>query len=606
MWANRAILALMMSKLTLALGALLLVCSQAQAAEPMHAFALHGTPQYPANFTQFEYVNKDAPKGGSVRLGALGSFDTLNPFTLKGEAADGLALVYDTLMVSPLDEASTEYGLVAKSIELAADGLSVTFTLNEKAKFADGVAVKASDVVWSFNTLLSKGAPNYQAYYGDVAAAADVSEASAQKVKFTFKTAENRELPLILGQLPVIPEHAFKDRDFSATTLVLPVGSGPYEVASFEQGRSITYALREDYWAKDHPTQVGQNNIAQIRYEYYRDPDVQFEAFKAGDIDFRLEHAARNWATGYTFPALKDGRVIKEAVPNQIPMGMQGFVMNTRKPVFADLRVRQAIVQMLDFEWMNNNLFYGQYVRSRSYFSNSDLASTGVPQGAELALLTPYKDKLPPELFSQAVDIPTTKGDGNNREQMKKAVELLQQAGWGVQKGKMVNAKGEQLSFEILLVQQDLVRVAQPFAKALQRIGITANVRIVDSAQYINRVQAFDYDMIVAGIPQSLSPGNEQVYFWHSSSADRAGSYNFAGIKDNVVDELVAKIVAAKDRDALKAATQALDRVLLWGSYVVPHWHTNISRLAYSNKLQHPADMPPYGVGFPSIWWVKP
>ncbi len=568
-------------------------------------FALHGTPKYAAGFTQFDYVNTKAPKGGLVRLGGFGGFDTFNKFTLKGEAADGLEMVYDTLMMPAEDEPSTLYPLLAESITVPAARTWVAFTLNPAAKFSDGKPVTADDVVWTFNTLTTKGAPFYQAYYADVTKVeAEKDKNGHERVVFLFKDGTNRELPLILGGLPVLPRHAFEGKDFTATTLDKPIGSGPYAVETFTAGRSITYARRADYWGKDLPVNKGRYNFGQIRYDYYRDLDVMFEAFKAGQIDFRLENVARNWATAYTFPAVQEGRVVKDAIPNKNPQGMQGFAFNTRKAMFADARVRHAITLLLDFEWMNATLFNGQYTRTGSYFANSELAATGVPTGAELALLEPYRAALPPQLFTEAFTLPVTKGDGNLRPQMKEAMDLLTAAGWAIKGGKLVNTTtGQPLSFEILLVQENFVRVAQPFTQALQRLGITATLRVVDTAQYINRVNDFDFDMIVGTVPASLSPGNEQINFWHSSKADVAGAHNVVGVKSPVVDGLIAKVLAAQTRDELVTAVKALDRVLLWGWYFVPQWHTPFYRTAYWTQLAHPQTLPQYSVGFPDLWW---
>lgn len=594
----------MLTRNLLALGLLLGVSSAAFADEALsgsHAFSLHGSPKYAADFAHFDYVNADAPKGGLVRLAGFGGFDNLNPFILKGESADGLGLVFDTLLISSADEASTEYGLLANSLDTPADRAWVAFNLRPEARFSDGSPVSASDVVWTFNTLKKDGAPFYRMYYAQVVKA---EAESPTRVKFTFAEAGNRELPLIIGQMPVLPAAAWSGKNFADTTLVPLTGSGPYAVSKVDAGRSITYQRRADYWAANLPVNKGRYNFDTIRYDYYRDSGVMMQAFKAGEYDFKLESSARDWATAYDIPALREGRIIKENIHHEDPQGMQGFVFNTRREMFKDIRVRKAIAQLLDFEWMNANLFYGQYTRSNSFFANSELASSGLPEGKELEVLEGFRDKLPPELFSTPLTQPTTKGDGNVRPQMQAALDLLKEAGYAPQKGVMVNtATGAPLAFEILLVQDNFVRVAQPFVKNLERLGIKASIRLVDTAQYQNRVTKFDYDMMVGSAPQSLSPGNEQANYWNSASADTEGSANYAGVKDPVVDALVSQIIKAPDRETLVAHVKALDRVLLWGWYVIPQWHLSTYRVAYWNRFGHPEHPQKYGLGFPDTWW---
>jgi microcin C transport system substrate-binding protein len=566
-----------------------------------HAIALHGAPKYPAGFAHFDYVSPDAPKGGTVRLGGFGSFDTLNPFTLKGEAANGLGLVYDTLLTSSADEASVEYGLLAEKVEVAADKLSVTFTLNPAAKFADGNPVTGGDVVWSFNTLIEKGAPTYKLYYADVAGVS----AKGNIVTFTFKNAGNRELPLILGQLPVLPAQAWAGKDFSATTLELPLGSGPYRVKEAQPGRRIVLERRDDYWAKDLNVNKGRYNYDTLQWDYYRDLGVMFEAFKAGELDYWAEFKAQNWATGYDVPAVKEGRIKRELIDNEDPQGMQGFAINTRCEIFKDVRVRQALGLLFDFEWTNANIFYGQYTRAKSYFSNSELASSGVPLGRELEILEPFRKDLPPELFTKPFTPSVTKGDGNIREQMKQAADLFKAAGWELQKGVMTNtATGKPLTFEILVAQDAFERVLLPYVANLQRLGIKASLRRIDTPQYINRMNDFNYDMTVLTIPQSLSPGNEQVSYWSSQSAGMNGSKNYMNVSNSVVDALVGQIIAAPTREELVAVTRALDRVLLWGYYVVPNWYVDGSRVAWWNRFAEPKVRQKYGVGFLDAWWV--
>ncbi len=568
----------------------------------LHGLAMHGDPAYGPDFSHFAYTNPDAPKGGAIHLGGFGGFDNLNPFILKGEAAEGLSLMYDTLMMGSADEAFSQYGLLAQSVDLPEDRSWVAFTLRPEAKFNDGTPVTAEDVVWTFKTLMEKGSPYFRAYYSEVTGA--VAE-SPNRVKFTFKGPGNRELPLIVGQMAVLPKHYWEGKDFAASTLDIPVGSGPYKIASVQAGRSITYDLRPDYWAKDLPVNRGRYNIAKITYDYYKDLEVMFEAFKAGAIDFRLENVARNWATGYDFPAVQDGRVIKELIPHQDPQGIQGFFMNTRRPVFADVRVRQALSLLLDFEWLNKNLFHNQYTRSTSFFANSELASGGLPTAEEIKLLEPFKDQLSPEVFTAPFALPVTSGDGNQRDQLRQAVSMLKTAGWELKNGVMTNTQsGQPFTFEILLVQDNFIRVTQPLVKALERIGIKAAIRVIDTAQYQNRLNDFDYDMIVGTASQSLSPGNEQTNYWGSLAADLKGSSNFAGVKSPAVDALITKIVQAPDRASLITAVHALDRVLLNGYYVIPQWHMAAHRVAYWNRFSHPSVLQKYGFGFPEVWWV--
>ncbi|KZD08261.1 extracellular solute-binding protein [Oceanibaculum pacificum] len=578
------------------------LASQAQT-ETSHALVLHGEPKYGLDFKHFDYVNPDAPKGGQVTMATIGTYDSLNPFILRGVPAAGLALTFDTLLTGSSDEAFAEYGLLAESIELPADRKWVAFTLRPEARFHDGKPVTAADVVWTFETLKAKGAPFYRAYYADVLKAEALGE---RQVKFTFGEAVNMELPLIIGQMPVLPKHYFEGKEFDRGALEPITGSGPYKVASVEAGRAITYERVADYWGKDLGVNKGRNNFGTLRFDYYRDAAVVIEALKAGAYDFRQENSAKDWATAYDFPALQQGMVVKEEIAHQLPTGMQGFVMNTRRPIFRDPRVRQALIYAFDFEWSNKALFYGAYKRTESYFSNSELASRGLPQGEELKILERYRGKIPDQVFTAEYKAPTTDGSGNNRENLRKALELLQAAGWSVKGGRLVNSEGQPLEFEILLDSPTFERIALPYAKGLERLGIRASVRTVDTAQYQNRVNDYDYDMIVGLWPQSLSPGNEQRDFWGSDKGKEPGSRNYAGIDDPVVDEMIDLLIQAPDRDSLIARTRALDRVLLWSHYVVPHWHLQAFRTVYWNKFSHPEITPKYALGFIDTWWVDP
>jgi microcin C transport system substrate-binding protein len=572
----------------------------AEEVTPRHGIAMHGDPKYGPDFQHFDYVNPDAPKGGTVRLSAIGTYDTLNPYTLRGVAAAGLGYLFEALMVGSQDEAFSEYGLIAESVEVPEDRSWVAFNLRPEARFHDGKPITAEDVIWSFETLRAKGDPFYRAYYANVAKAEVVGE---RKVKFTFEPGDNRELPLIMGQLPVLPKHYWEGRDFEKTTLEIPVGSGPYRIEGFEPGRSITFVRDPNYWGKDLPVMRGFNNFERIRYDYYRDSTVALEAFKAGTVDFRQENNSKLWATAYDVPQVKSGQIVLLTVPHEIPTGMQGFAMNLRRPIFQDPKVRQALAYAFDFEWSNKNLFYGQYTRTNSYFSNSELASRGLPEGEELAILEKYRGKIPEEVFTTEYQPPSTDGSGNNRANLRKAAQLLKEAGWTVEGGRLVNAQGQPLEFEILLSSPDFERIGQPFARALERLGIAARIRTVDPAQYENRMEDYDYDMTVEVFGQSLSPGNEQRDFWGSASADIPGGRNTIGIKDPVVDELVNLVIAAPSRESLVARTRALDRVLLWGHYIIPHWHIRSFRVAFWDMFGRPAEFPKYGFAF-DAWWV--
>jgi microcin C transport system substrate-binding protein len=572
-------------------------------ASPQHALALHGTPKYGPDFTHLDYVNPKAIKGGHVRLAEIGTFDNLNPYILKGIAAAGVSGLFDTLTYHARDEAFTEYGLLAESIEVADDNSWVIFTLRPQARFHDGSPVTAEDVIFSFNILKTKGHPFYRSYYANVQRAEQMGN---HKAKFTFSSGDNRELPLILGQMPVLSKSYWNHHDFEKTTLSPPLGSGPYKVESVDPGRSITYQRDPNYWGADLAVNVGRNNFDTLRYDYYRDATVALEAFKAGEYDFRVENVAKNWATGYDSPALNSGLIKQETIPHQQPTGMQGFVFNTRREIFKDPRVREALAYAFDFEWTNKNLFYDAYQRTRSYFSNSELAARGLPSKAELAILKPYRGRLPEAVFTKSYEPPSTDGSGNLRHNLRTAVRLLKKAGWVINKGRLVHQQtGKPLAFELLLVNPSFERVALPFKRNLKRLGIDLSVRTVDSAQYQRRVENFDFDMIVAVRGQSLSPGNEQRDFWSSDRADVPGSRNLAGVNDPIVDELVELLINAPDRQSLIDRTRALDRVLLWGHYVIPHWHLRYFRVAYWDKFGRPNISPKYALGF-DTWWIDP
>jgi microcin C transport system substrate-binding protein len=571
------------------------------AAAANYGLSLFGELKYPPGFTHFDYVNPDAPKGGAMKFAAIGTFDTLNPFIIKGVAAAGIGQTFDTLMTQSQDEPGSEYGLVAESAQLAPDRLSVLYTLRAAARFQDGSPITAADVVWTFGVLRDKGHPMYRSYYGDVTKVAAEGE---RGVRFLFRTAKNRELPVILGEMPVLSQKYWTSRDFTKTTLDAPLGSGPYKVVNVQPGRSITYQRVADYWGAALPVNKGRFNVDTIRYDYYRDGTIALEAFKAGQYDIRQENSSKAWATGYDSPALRAGLIRKEAIPNQLPSGMQGFGYNLRRPLFQDPRVREALAYAFDFQWSNRNLFYGLYKRTRSYFDNSELAATGVPQGDELQVLEPFRGKIPDEVFTKEYNPPKYDGKFTIRDGLREAVKLLREAGWNFKNEQLVNDKtGQPLQYEFLLNDPQMERIVLPFTQNLKRIGVTATVRLVDTAQYQRRMDTFDYDMAVVVFGQSLSPGNEQREYWGSKAADQEGSQNLLGIKSPVIDQLIEELIKSPSRQSLITHTHALDRVLQYGYYVIPNFHNTSFWVAYWNKFRRPEVSPKYGIGL-DTWWV--
>ena len=568
---------------------------------PKHGIAMHGEPKYGPDFSHFDYVNPDAPKGGTIRLAVQGTFDSFNPFLPKGNPGAGVA--FETLLVGSADEPFTEYGLIASAIEVPPDRSWAIFTLRPQARWHDGQPITVEDVIWSLNILKTKGQPFYRFYYGGVAGAEQIGP---RRVKFTFAEKGNRELPLIVGQLPILPKHYWATRNFEVTTLEPPLESGPYRVVAFEPGRYVVTERVKDYWGKDLPVNRGQNNFDHIRYDYYRDDTVIREALKSGDVDYRLERQAKAWALDYDVPPVRAGWLKKEEIRHFSPTGMQAFVYNTRRAIFKDRKVREALAYAFDFEWTNRNLFFSQYVRTQSYFSNSELAATGPPDPAERAILERYRERVPEEVLAQAYSAPSTDGSGWPRQNLRIAFGLLEQGGWVVHDLRLVNLRsGQPFEFEILLADQSFERIVLPFVRNLKRLGIDARVRVVDPSQYINRVRSFDYDMIVAGWPSSESPGNELRESWTSSAADSPAANNYAGIKDPVVDELVESVIGAPDRSSLVARTRALDRVLLFGYYVIPQWHVRVQRILYWDKFSRPTLTPKTGTAI-AYWWFDP
>lgn len=577
--------------------------AQDYTAEPVHGIAMHGEPAYGPDFTHFGYTDPNAIKGGSIVMESSGGFDNFNPFILRGTAADGLGLVFETLLVASSDEPFTKYGLLAESIEIPEDRSWVAYNINPAARFHDGEPVTAEDVVWSFETLKEHGAPFYAFYWADVT---EVRATDERRVLFIFGETANHELPLILGQLAVLPKHAWEGRDFTEPLAEPPVGSGPYTISGFEFGRRVAYSRDAEYWGADLAVNAGQYNADSITYEYFRDREVATEAFKAGAFDFRQENSSKRWATAYDFPARTDGIVKQEVIPNEVSSGMQGLTFNTRKPIFQDRRVREAIGLAFDFEWTNKTLMYDAYKRTESYFDNTELASSGLPSEAELALLEPLRDQLPPEVFTTEYKPPSTDGSGNNRRNLRAALKLLKDAGWALADGVMTK-DDQRLAFEFLITQGSAQeRILNPFIAALEKIGVKVELRLVDPVQYQNRVRDFDYDMIVGLWGQSLSPGNEQRDFWGSAAVERPGSRNYIGLQDPAIDALIEHVVQADGREALVTATRALDRALLWGHYVIPQFHSGTYRVIYWDKFGRPETAPKYGLGFPSTWWVDP
>lgn len=572
-----------------------------------HAISMHGTIKYPADFKHFEYTSPKALKGGSIKEHALGTFDSLNSFISKGTPASNIGLIYDTLTTASMDEPFTQYGLVAEKIEYPQDRSWVIYHLNPKARFHDGKSITAADVVFSFNILTTKGTPMMAYYYADVQS---VEAIAPLKVKFTFKNSTNKELALIIGQLPVLPEHYWKDKTFDRSTLEIPLGSGPYKVKRVEAGRSITYERVADYWGKDLPVNVGLYNFDEITIDYYRDDTAAIEALKAGQLDFRNERIAKSWFTNYDIPATKKGDLKKQLIEDHSPRGMQAFVMNLRRKPFDNMDVRKAFNYAFDFEWTNRNLFYDSYARTNSYYSNSDLASSGLPEGRELEILNQYKKQLPESVFTTPYENPVTKGDGNNRDNLRKAQALLTAAGYKIASGKLIDPQTQKpIVLEYLTFDPNAERYVNPYVQNLKRLGIELNIRVVDTSQYINRIQSYDFDMAGLVIPQSQSPGNEQRDFWSSNAADTPNSSNYSGIKNPVVDELIELVINAPDREELVARTRALDRVLLHHHYTVPQWNYSYHRLVYWDKFNQPEIAPAFDATFNTglmTWWIDP
>ncbi|MGQ0457161.1 MAG: extracellular solute-binding protein [Hyphomicrobium sp.] len=564
-------------------------------AEPRHGLSIFGELKYAPDFTHFDYANPDAPKGGRMSLigsGGVTTFDSFNNFIIKGDAAQGLELLFDSLMVRAADEPDAVYGLVAKSAELADDRMSVTFKLRPEAKFADGAPITAEDVANSFALLKEKGRPVYRFSLAGVERAEAID---AETVKYSFSGDLVRDLPIIVAELPVLSKAFYTANAFDETSLKAPLGSGPYSISDHRPGSQVTYKRRNDYWAKDLAVNRGRFNFDEIRFEYFRDRTIGLENLKAGAFDFREEFTSVNWATSYDIAAVKDGRLVKESLPDGSPSGAQGFFMNLRRDKFKDARVREAFGLAFDFEWSNKKLFYDLYKRTTSYFENSDMKAVGPPSAEELALLEPFRDKLPPAVFGEAVLPPLTDGSGNNRENLKKARDLLVAAGW---------KKADKVEF--LLFEDGFVRIIDPYVSNLRKIGVDASIRMVDPAQYEQRMKSFDFDVAIQRYSLRLTPGVELRTFWSSEAAKQDGSYNLAGISDPVVDALIDKAIAAKSRAELVTATRAVDRVLRASHYWTPQWYKASHGVVYWNKFSRPATKPLYDIGVLDTWWFDP
>jgi len=575
-----------------------------------HGLSLFGEVKYPPHFKHFSYVNPDAPKGGTVRQIALGTFDNFNLVVagVKGSIAGSVGLIYESLTTAALDEVSTEYGLLAESVSYPEDFSSVTYRLRAQARWHDGKPVTPEDVVFSLDTF-KKNHPQYSAYYRHVVKAEKVGE---RDVKFSFDAPGNRELPQIVGQLVVLPRHWWEGsnetgakRDVSATTLEPPLGSGPYRIKSFSPGRSIVYERVKDHWARELNVNVGRNNFDELRYEYFRDSTVAIEAFKGDQVDWRSENSAKNWATAYDFPAVTDKRVLLEEFPNRSSGIMQAFAMDIRREKFSDARVRRALNFAFDFEEMNKQIFFGQYKRISSYFDGTELASSGLPEGRELEILETVRNQVPPEVFTTPYTNPVGGNADAVRNNLREALKLLKEAGYEVRDRKLVDGKsGTPFTIELLVEDPSMERVMLFFKPSLERLGMAVSVRTIDPTQYENRLRSWDFDIVVASWPESLSPGNEQREFWSSQAANIAGSRNVVGIKNPAIDKLIDRVIFTKDRADLVAATKALDRVLLWNHYVVPQWNYPKVRTARWDRFGRPAELPKYGLsGFPAIWW---
>jgi microcin C transport system substrate-binding protein len=585
--------------LSLVLGLCVSVAAQAEDVIVSHAIAERGEPLYPADYPHWNYVNPDAPRQGYVTYGVRGTFDNFNRFAQRGTTPSGIRdYLFDSLMIGNGDETAVYYGLIAEQIEYSADNSWIIFHLNQDATFQDGEPIQASDVVFTFNLFMEDGVPQFKTFYEGVT----VEALDEGRVRFNLEIP-SKSLLVSLATLNVFPEHGFADLDFAEPFDEVPLGSGPYSISDYSMGQYVVYERLDDYWAKDHPARVGQLNFDFERYDYYLDDTVLLEAFKKGEYDFRQENVAKDWATAYVGDNFDDGYIIKEAIPHELPQAMQSFVFNIENPQFQDRRVRMAINMLFDFEWTNENLFYDAYTRTRSYFQNTDYMADSLPVGRELEILEPFREQLPPEVFSEVYENFETDGSGNVRPQLRQALTLLREAGYETRDGRLVyTATDEPLEFEILLYSPSFERIAIPFRENLARVGITMNIRTVDVTQYTNRMRERDYDMLVGTLGGGAYPDTDMMIQFHSSFLD--STYNAIGVQDPIIDTLVEGIRDNQQNDPeLLAYGRALDRVLLWNYYVIPHWHIGAYRVAYWNKFARPDTMPRYSLGS-LTWWL--
>jgi peptide/nickel transport system substrate-binding protein len=579
------------------------LCGPARAADARYALAMHGRPSWPAGFTHPAYARPDAPKGGRLVQGVLGTFDSLNPFIVKGLPAQNLrSYVYESLLARGYDEPFTLYALLAKTVETDAERSYVTFTIDPAARFSDGRPVTPDDVIFSWEILRDRGRPNYRTYY----IKANKAEAiGADTVRFDLAGADDRELPLILGLMPILPKHAIDPASFEETSLAPPVGSGPYIVSGVAPGDNVVFTRNKDYWGRDLPIYRGMWNFDEIRFDYYRDANTQFEAFKKGLCDARTETDPTRWETAYDFPAVREGHVVKEQFPYGLPKGMAGMVFNTRRPMFADVRVREALLHLFDFEWINHNLFFDQYRRTASYFVDCDLSAHGRAAGPdERALLKPFLNEVRADILEGRWSPPVSDGSGRDRKNLRRALALFSAAGFKVEGTRLRAANGEPLAIEYLATSRDQERLALAFAHSVQRAGIDMQVRLVDAAQYERRRVTFDFDMIEYRWEQSLSPGNEQYFYWGSAAATQQGSRNYMGVKSKAVDAMIAAMLSARERPDFAAATRALDRLLLSGFYVIPLFHLPRQWVARWKRIAHPQQTSLFGF-LPETWWAE-
>ena len=579
------------------------ICVKEEIFNYMHGMAMHGDLKYKKNFKHFEYSNPDAPKKGKIKLSAIGTFDNLNPYILKGVAAYQTSYLFETLMKSSFDEPFSQYGLLAEKVMLPDNRKWVRFKLRNFAKFSDGTKVTSDDVIFSFKILMSKGHPAWKNYYSQVDEVLKINEL---EVQFNFSGETNRELPLIIGyQLPIFSKKYWSNKQFDKTTLDPPIGSGPYLISDLKPGRSITLKRDPNYWGKNLNVNRGRYNFDEIHTDYYRDVTVALEAFKSGAYDFRLENSSKNWATAYDFNATKKGQVIIEEIPYERPSGMQGFAFNIRKPIFKNRNVRKALTYAFDFEWSNKNLFYDAYTRTKSFFDNSELSSQNFPSKKELKILSEFKDKIPPEIFNEIYQPPRTDDKENGlRKNLRTARRILKNEGWIIQNDILTNKiTGEEFKFEILLRSPLFERIVLPLKRNFKKLGIQVSIRTVqDDSQYQKRLEEFDFDMVVTNFGSVISPGNEQKNWWSSEAADQPGTQNIIGVKNSVIDEIIDRLISARNREELVVYTKVLDRILLFNYYLIPQFHIGHYRVAYWNKISRPETTSKYDLGF-DFWW---